>query len=75
MSTILNKTIIIYISFIEFSFIDGMPENRTTTYQIQVQNTSIKINQNLSLEENNFMNSTNKNQTQGIERLTFSFCY
>ena len=61
--------------FIEFSFIDGMPENKTTVRQAQVQNTSVKTNQNPSLEGNNSMDSTNKNQTQGIERSTLSFCY
>ncbi|UZO29124.1 uncharacterized protein OCT59_022614 [Rhizophagus irregularis] len=50
--------------FIEFSFINGMPENRTTARQAQVQNTSVKTNQNPSLEGNNSMDSTNKNQTQ-----------
>ncbi|PKC01134.1 hypothetical protein RhiirA5_381955 [Rhizophagus irregularis] len=41
-----------------------MPENRTTARQAQVQNTSVKTNQNPSLEGNNSMDSTNKNQTQ-----------
>lgn len=52
-----------------------MPENRTTARQAQVQNTSVKTNQNPSLEGNNSMDSTNKNQTQGIERSILSFCY
>ncbi|CAB5372561.1 unnamed protein product [Rhizophagus irregularis] len=39
-------------------------QNRTTARQAQVQNTSVKTNQNPSLEGNNSMDSTNKNQTQ-----------
>ncbi len=47
-----------------------MPENKTTVRQAQVQNTSVKTNQNPSLKGNNSMDSTNRNQTQGIERST-----
>jgi hypothetical protein len=49
-----------------------MPENITTVRQAQVQNTSVKTNnQNPSLNGNDSMDSTNRNQTQGIERSTF----
>ena len=65
----------------EFAFLllnsrsGSMPENKTTVRQAQVQNTSVKTNQNPSLKGNNSMDSTNKNQTQGIERSTLSVCY